>query len=58
MVNKEKLLLLATVYMLLPGAMPDAVANASNGNKTKTKKPSAVKNIELSNTGSMKKIDK
>jgi hypothetical protein len=38
MVNKEKLLLLATIYMLVPGAMPaDALAENNNGEGQKAK---------------------
>ena len=43
MVNKEKLLLLATIYTLLPGAMTDAAANAAECGKAKTKKTSQLK---------------
>lgn len=52
MVNKEKLLLLAAIYMLLPGAMPDALADASESGKTKTRKPSAVRNIKVGSDSS------
>jgi hypothetical protein len=46
MVNKEKLLLLAAIYMLLPGAMPDALADAGDSSKAKTKKTNAVRSIK------------
>jgi hypothetical protein len=42
MVNKEKLLLLATIYMLVPGAMPDVLADGAEGNKVKSKKSPSV----------------
>ena len=38
MVNKEKLLLLATISMLLPGAMPDAFADGTVEPQTKAKR--------------------
>jgi hypothetical protein len=60
MVNKEKLLLLATIYMLVPGAMPDALADSSDAGKVKEKKASAVSSIKKrapapENKGALKK---
>lgn len=46
MVNKEKLLLLAAIYMLLPGAMPDALADATETEKSKTKKTPALHKMD------------
>jgi hypothetical protein len=46
MVNKEKLLLLATIYMLVPGAMPDVMADGVEGNKDKSKKSPSVQKVQ------------
>jgi hypothetical protein len=47
MINKEKLLLLATIYMLLPGAVPEALADSStlDAQKNKSKKSPAIQNV-------------
>ncbi len=41
MANKEKILLLAMISMLLPGALPDAFADAAEPEK-KTKSPASL----------------
>jgi hypothetical protein len=46
MVNKEKLLLLATIYMLVPGAMPDVLADGSEGETVKTKKSPPIQKVQ------------
>ncbi|HEY9790989.1 MAG TPA: hypothetical protein V6D22_11355 [Candidatus Obscuribacterales bacterium] len=45
MINKEKLLLLATIYMLVPGAMPDAMADNVEAQKHKSKKSQTVQKV-------------
>jgi hypothetical protein len=53
MVNKEKLLLLATIYMLVPGAMPDVLADSSTSEveKNKSKRLPDVHKQLVNNTG-------
>jgi hypothetical protein len=43
MVNKEKLLLLATIYMLVPGAIPEVAAENVDAHRAKNKRASAQK---------------
>ena len=45
MINKDKLLLLATIYMLLPGAMPDAMADNADTQKDKSKRSQTVQKV-------------
>jgi hypothetical protein len=43
MVNKEKLLLLATIYMLVPGAIPEVAADNVDGQRAKNKRDATPK---------------
>ena len=46
MVNKEKLLLVATIYALLPGAAPEAIAEAEQRERTKNKRSAPLQKVQ------------
>jgi hypothetical protein len=46
MLNKEKLLLLAAIYSLLPGAAQGAFAESSESEQTKNKRSTSLEKVQ------------